>query len=190
MNKLFLTPKVSGMNNLFELMLLKTEKKLAVIFISNHLNYNDPFVETAFFPNFLKEEIFPITFLATHEKFGGSIKSFLMMMLGCIPVGNEKGRNVRETLKRIKEGETIYLFPEGKVSLNGKMSEDIGALQFFGKFSNVIIQPIRIKGLEPYWDLKNMFLRKRKLIIAFGKPFILEKGENIDAVKIISSIEI
>ncbi len=188
MNKLFLSPKVSGMENLFELVEMKEEKGFGIIFISNHLNCNDPFVQTAFLPVQLKKKIFPITFLATHEKFGGKIKSFIMKLLGCIPVGNEKGQNVREAIKRIKAGETIYLFPEGKISLDGKLNEDIGALQFFSKFSDIIIQPIHVAGLKSYWDLKDMFLMRQKLRIAFGKPFVLKKGSDVNAMEIIANV--
>ncbi len=188
MNRIFLSPEVSGMENLFELVDLKEKNDLGIVFISNHLNCNDPFVQTAFLPVQLKKKIFPITFLATHEKFGGKIKTFIMQLLGCIPVGNEKGQNVREAIKRIKAGETIYLFPEGMISLTGGMNKDVGALQFFSKFSDIIIQPLRVGGLKSYWDLKDMFLMRQKLRIAFGKPFVLKKGSNINAVEIIANI--
>ena len=188
MNMSFLSPKASGMENLFELIELKEEKGLGIIFISNHLNCNDPFVQTAFLPTSLKEKVFPITFLTANGKFGGKIRTFIMQLLGCVPVGNEKGQNVREVIKRIKASETIYLFPEGMISLDGKLNEDIGALQFFSKFSDIIVQPVHIGGLKSYWDLKDMFLRRQKLRIAFGRPFVLKKGSSVNAVEIIANV--
>jgi len=185
MNRLFLSPEVSGMQNLLELVELKMEKKLAVIFISNHINCNDPFVETAFLPDILKEKIFPIIFLTAHEKFGGFLKSSIMKSLGCIPVANGKGQNIREVLRRIKDGESAYLFPEAKMSSDGEMDRDQGALQLFSKFSDVIVQPIHITGLGYGWDLLKMFLRKRKVHVVFGQPFVLSKGSTVDAMEII-----
>lgn len=187
MNNIFLSPRVSGIENLLELAELKKEKGLSVIFISNHTNCNDPFVETGFLPNVVKKEVFPITFLATHERFGGKIKSTIMKLLGCIPVANGKGQNVREVLRRIKEGETIYFFPEGKISMDGGLGHDQGALEMFSKFSDFIVQPIRIDGLKHFWDLKAMFLFQRKAIVVFGRPFVLPKGSMIDAMQIITS---
>lgn len=189
LNHLFLSPRVSGLGNLLELAKMKEQSGLAVVLISNHTNCNDPFVETAFLQSEVKEKIFPITFLATHERFGGPTKSFIMKLLGCIPVANGKGQNVREVLKRIKNGETIFLFPEGKVSLDGKFGYDQGALEMFSKFSDFIVQTVHIDGLTHNgdgWDLHAMFLRQRKVVVKFGQPFVLPKGSAIDAMATIA----
>lgn len=189
MNSLFLSPQASGIENLHKLAEMKTEKGLGIVFISNHTNCNDPFVETAFLPDIVKDKIFPITFLATHERFGGMMKSFVMKMLGCIPVGNGSGQNVREAIKRIKNGETIYLFPEGKISLGGGIGKDMGALEMFSKFSDIIVQPVHIDGLKHFWDIKNMLLMKRRVRVIFGNPFVLARGLKIDAVEVICSLQ-
>ena len=188
MNHTFLSPTVFGVGNLRELVRLKEEKKLAVFFISNHCNANDPFVETAFLPMRVKEKVFPITFLTYYEKFNGRTKSFLMEMLGCISVGGGSSENAREIIKRIKKGDSIYLFPEGMVSSDGKLGADQGALEKFSRLSDLIVQPIYTEGLKPFWDLKNMFFFRRNVHVSFGVPFVLEKGSKIDAMQLIKNV--
>lgn len=183
LNKVFLSAEIRGQKNLHKLSKLKKESKLGIIFISNHINCNDPFVITAHLPFFLKTKILPIFFLTYHKKFDGKIKSFLMVLLGCLPIGNGRGQNIRETKRKIKNGDVIFLFPEGCVSKDGTPGEDLGVLNFFSKNSDLIVQPCRIEGLSYFWDLKAMFMKKRKAIITYGEPFILQKGGKIDAME-------
>lgn len=188
LNIIFLSPRVMGEENLEELIELKKKSGLGIVFISNHINAGDPFVETAMFPLAVKKVVFPINFLAAHEKFSNPLKSFFMKLLGCIPVGDGKGENIRQIIKMIKAGQTVYLFPEGRVSLDGKMGKDIGALKAFGKFSEMIVQPICIEGLKPFWDFIGMLAFQRRASITFGKPFILQKKCDIDAMEIIAGL--
>lgn len=189
MNRLFLSPQVLGVENLHKLAEIKREQNLGIVFLSNHLNANDPFIETGFLPIVVKKAIFPITFLATQELHNTKIKDFCMRLLGCIPVGNGSGQNVREVIKRIKNGDTIYLFPEGKVSLDNKLGKDKGLLEALSKFSDIIVQPVLIEGLMPFWDIKNMLTWKRQVHVSFGVPFVLSKGSTIDAVEVIRSVQ-
>lgn len=187
LNKLFLAPKVFWAVNLEELAEMKKEN-VGVVFIANHINANDPFVITAFFPKILKQKVFPLIFLAAHEKFSNPYKSFAMKLLGCIPVGN--GQNVRETIKILKEGGSIFLFPEGKVSENGELGEDKRLLETLSKFSELIVQPIRIEGLKHFWDVKSMLLGHRQVKLIFGTPFFLAKGSKINAVAEIEKLSL
>ena len=188
MNNIFLSPLINGAGNLDALAELKRKTGLGVVFLSNHINANDPFVMTALFSLRLKLLVFPATYLTDFKKFDGIVLSFIMKLLGCLPVGDGKGLNVRETIRRIKNGESVFLFPEGEVSLDGELGEDHGALEYFSKFSDIIIQPIRIEGLKPFWDLKNMFLFRRKVQVSFGAPFVLKKGSKIDAMQLIKNV--
>lgn len=190
LNHFFLSPQTRGIQNLYEMIELKEETKSAIVFICNHINANDPFVVTGFFPSSVKEKVFPITFLASHDKFGGKMKSSIMHLLGCIPVGNGSGENVRETIRRIRNGETVYLFPEGRVSKDGEMGSDLGALEMFSKFADIVVQPVHVDGLRYFWDIRNMLMGRRQVLVKFGKPFVLRKGSKIDAVAEIAKLGI
>ncbi len=186
LNNMFLSPRVGGIENLDKLAQMK-KSDIGLVVVSNHINANDPFVIVSMFPASLKEKVFPMTFLASHEKFSNPVKSFIMETLGCIPVGN--GQNIRETIKLLKNGESIFLFPEGHVSSTGELGQDKGLLEMLSKFSEVIVQPIHIGGLKYFWDIGNMLARRRKVEVIFGEPFLLEKGSKINAVEEIKKLK-
>jgi 1-acyl-sn-glycerol-3-phosphate acyltransferase len=182
LNNLFLSPRSRGIENLFELAEMKREKNVSVIFIMNHTNANDAIVATAFFPPVLKEVIFPLTFPTKQEWFKKRWKKYLVSVCGCVPIGDGDLASIKNLIRKVKNAENIFIFPEGKVSLDGKMNADLGLLTALSKHSDLLIQPIRIGGLKHFWDIPNMLLRKRKISIVFGKPFLLLKGSKIDAM--------
>lgn len=191
LNNIFLYPDIRGIENLYQATKLRWQNGLAIVFIANHLSANDPFVITAMLPHALKKNLFPINFLVKRELFSNFFKSCVMSLLGCIPVGNGKGQNVREVIRMIQKGETIFLFPEGKVSADGSLGEDLGALEMFAKFSDMVVQPIRIGGLAPFrksW--KEMFSFQHQVVVSFGAPFVLRKGLAVNAVDLIAQIRL
>lgn len=190
LNNLFLSPSATGLENLKKLAELKTGHGVSVVFIMNHTNANDPFVATAFLPAEAKRALFPIVFPTKQEWFTRKWKRRMVKILGCIPIGDGDIGSVKEIIRRIKHHETIFLFPEGMVSLDGQVNEDLRLLEVMSKFCPLIVQPIRTEGLRYFWDFKGMFLCKRKLRIGFGEPLLLQKCSHIDAMKAITSIHI
>lgn len=190
LNNIFLDPECVGVENLYRAAKLQNFYGCAIIFVSNHLSANDPFIITAMIPHALKKSFFPINFLVKKELFSNCFKGSGMSMLGCLPVGNGKGQNVREVIRMIQKGETIFLFPEGRVSPDGNLGEDLGALKMFAKFSGMVVQPIRIEGVKPFrFDWLNMLTFKRMATVHFGSPFFLRKGLEVDAVELIAKIK-
>ena len=190
LNNIFLEPECVGVENLYRAAKLQNFYGCAIVFVANHLSANDPFIITAMLPHALKKIFFPINFLVKKELFSNSFKSLGMSMLGCLPVGNGKGQNVREVIRMIQKGETIFLFPEGKVSPDGNLGEDLGALKMFAKFSEMVVQPIRIEGVKPFRsDWWHMLAFQRTVKISFGSSFVLKRGIEVDAVELIAKIK-
>lgn len=194
LNNLFLSPKAKGLENLYRLAEMKRNSDCSVIFIANHTNGNDPFAITAFFPAILKCRIFPINFPTTKDWFQKKWKDWAARLLGCKPIGEKSIEGVKEVRRLIASGETVFVFPEGKVSLDGEMSEDRKLLDFMSKYSDIIVQPIRVQGLyankdpKDIWDFAAMLRGERRLQVFFGQPFLLPKGSKIDAMKVIAEI--
>jgi 1-acyl-sn-glycerol-3-phosphate acyltransferase len=191
MNRIFLSPEISGTKNLDEMLKLKEQKGCAIVLIANHLSANDPFLINGAMPVKIRLQIFPTIYPAKVELFSNKFKSFVMTLLGCIPVADGHGKNVKELVRLVKNREAIFLFPEGTVSKSGAIGEDQGALTFFSRFSEIIVQPIRIDGMKPFGkDWRNMFLGRRTLAVSFGKPFVLPKGSEINAMDVIQTVKI
>lgn len=192
-NALLMTVRVSHRERLDEVIRLKRETGFSVLLIANHLSASDPFIITGTFPARLKSIIFPIWFLAKKELFETRSGDRVMRLLGCLPIGYGRGQNVREVIRLVTSNETVCLFPEGQVSLDGGFGPDLGAVTLFSRFSPLIVFPIRLDGFLGSnsfpADLRLILRRKRTVHITYGHPFVLDKGSPLDAVEIIKRIE-
>lgn len=190
LTKLFLRPEISGIENLSELLMIRKNSSFGVAIIANHINALDPFFILSLVPLKIKRKIFPIVFLGKAELFDRKYKKIVMTILGVIPVKQGTGLNIRNTVRRIKNGETIFLFPEGQVSLDGSLGKDSGLVSFFSRYVSFILQPIKINGIRGWKkDWKDILSGKRRLKVHFGAPFIVEKNSTINAVELIKNVK-
>ena len=81
LNNIFLDPECVGVENLYRAAKLQNFHGSAIVFVSNHLSANDPFIITAMLPHALKESLFPINFLVKKELFSNRLKSCCMSLL-------------------------------------------------------------------------------------------------------------
>lgn len=186
---LFLRPKIYGLENFETLLKLRERENQGILIVSNHINAYDPFFIFASIPREVRRKIFPITFLGKEELFSNDFKKAVMGCFGGIPVGNGSGRNVRTVLRRIKEGNTVFLFPEGTVSKDGNLGKDLGAVNFFSHCASFILQPVKISGIRGWkQDWLNILLFQRILEVRFGKPTLISRGDQLDVMDIIRTI--
>ena len=192
-NTLLLRARVKHEARLHEVIRLKKQTGMSVVIIANHLSASDPFIITGTFPKKLKSALFPIYFLAKKELFETRTGDRVMRLLGCIPIGFGRGQNVRDVIKMVHAAETICLFPEGQVSLDGDFGADLGALTLFSRFSPLIVFPVRLDGFLGSAsfprDMRQILSLQRTASITFGAPFVLEKGTTVDAMEIIKQVE-
>ena len=92
-----------------------------VVLVSNHVSFLDGLLITAASSRFIRivthEDYFKIPVLRHLFRFCGSI---------CLPAEEkplERKRAFEQVKRRLAEGEAVCVFPEGKVTLNGVMSE-------------------------------------------------------------------
>jgi len=187
--RLFLRPKIYGLENLEALLKLRERENQGILIVSNHTNAFDPFFIFASVPREIRQKIFPIIFLGKKELFSSDLKKSIVEHLGAIPVGNGSGRNVRTVLRKLKDGAVIFLFPEGTVSRDGNLGKDLGAVNFFSHCASFILQPVRISGIRGWkQDWLNILLFRRRLEIRFGKPMLVSKGDQLEVMDIIQDI--
>jgi 1-acyl-sn-glycerol-3-phosphate acyltransferase len=193
LNKIFLSPKVVGLEHLDCMLCAKEHEQTSIVFVANHLSEIDPFVITAFLKARHKKIIFPITFLAKKELHDHWFKNWFMSLLGCVPVGLASRNDIFAIKKFFDNRETVFLFPEGEMTRTGEYGTDQKGVRAFCRFSKVIVVPVRIEGLKMFGDdWPNLVLRRRKLKIVFGHPVVLPKSkeEGFDAVEHIKALDV
>ncbi len=146
--KIYYRVEVIGLENI--------PKEEPLIFCGNHRNYLDPplIVCTA------KREM---RFLAKEELAKNPFLNFLGNVFEAIHVKrNEKDITaIKESLKALKEGQCIALFPEGTRNGLEKGKKIKDGVAFFAVRSGAKVLPCGIKG-----GTKN----NRKVTITYGKP--------------------
>ncbi|MDO8520583.1 MAG: lysophospholipid acyltransferase family protein [bacterium] len=119
------------------------------LIIANHQSMVDPFVITMNLPFLAYLKLVPIYFPVTSEYMRKPIVGFLMRLLGCYDVGISKQEKMQaffHTRKLIQQGQTVFLFPEGKISHNNIKEFERGIEFFFKEAKRVMF--VKISGFN------------------------------------------
>lgn len=146
--KIYYRADIKGLENV--------PKEGAVIFCGNHKTYLDPALMVATARRNLR-------FLGKKELFKNKFLAFLGWAFDVISVNrNEKDLvAVKTSLKALKHGECIALFPEGTRNGLAKGEETKDGAAFFALRSGAKVVPCGIKGGEK---------DSKKVTITYGKP--------------------
>ncbi len=155
-----------------------TEIKGGALIVSNHQSYLDPPAIGARIRgkiNYLAQKG-----LFKFKPFGKLIASFDAIPLNKDGIGFE---GIKETLKRLKNGERVLIFPEGERTTNpdGEMMPFHQTVMTLALRSKVPIIPAAISGAFEAWPrrqkLPNLFPDRKNIIrVIFGEPIPYEQA--------------
>lgn len=148
--------KVSGIENL-----PKTRK---VILAGNHTSVIDGVALMCAYKN-------RVYFLAAESLFKTKIWGWFARQLGYIPVkrGGFNKDAIKQAVGIIKSGYSICIFPEGKITSDGRLEEGKEGVALIAKLANADIIPFAIEGAYEAWPLPNKFPRRFPIEVRFGK---------------------
>ncbi len=168
--KWFFRVKIVGQRNI--------PKKGGCILASNHISYLDPPLVGLM----AKREVY---YLAKEGLFKEVDKLFtyLITAFNAVPLTREGAdlKAIKTILGILKRGEVVVIFPEGTRSKTGKLLPAKPGIGFIARMAKVPIIPVLIKGASE--KIKDILLRKRRIIIHFGLPFSVDSfGRDYDAM--------
>ena len=147
------------------------EIKGPVILASNHQSYLDGPLAFAFAPKHLSPVRFPVAriyFLPSQSKFPFPLNlmaAWILKAAKCIPVDNGRVMGVRQALNLLKSGESLWVFPEGKINREfGRLRDGVFLLQ---RYTGFPIVPVGIRGTRGF--LRKIFTRE-EIVVSFGAP--------------------
>ncbi|SHN77997.1 lysophospholipid acyltransferase family protein [Desulfitobacterium chlororespirans] len=149
--------KIHGVENL--------PKGGPVIIVSNHVSIWDPVVAACSVPR-------DVSFMAKEELFANPLLGGIFRRLGAFPVKRGQGDTsaIRNSLKVLKEGKVLGLFPEGTRSKTGEMQKGFPGMILLMEKSQAPIVPVRVNGTQ------NLFVRGwGHLEVIVGKPIFPEQ---------------
>lgn len=139
----------------------------AVLFVGNHISFFDIIVT---YPLMKR----PTGYIAKKEIKKVPFLSWWMYFVNCIFLDRKDPRqglkSVLEASEKIKNGTSIFLFPEGTRSKDGKLAEfKDGGFKIATKAKAPII-PIGIQGTSDILENHFPIIKSGKVIVNFGKP--------------------
>lgn len=164
--KIYYRAEVRGLENI--------PKEGPLIFCGNHRSYLDPPLMVATAKRDLK-------FLAKQELYNNKFLSFLGWVFEAIPVKRDEKdlTAIKESLKVLKQGNCIALFPEGTRNGLEKGEKVKDGAAFFAVRSGAPVIPCGIKGGEK---------GNRKVIITYGKPLDFSKYKGSKDKEVLDNI--
>ncbi|HVX84271.1 MAG TPA: MFS transporter [Phycisphaerae bacterium] len=152
-----------------------------VIFVANHTSALDPLVLQAASRRRL------IHFMMAKEYYEKWPFRYLYKWLGVIPVnrtGNDTA-SIRAALRALKDGEVIGMFPEGRISEDGRLQEGRAGVALLALQSGATVVPAYIQGTRVHAGMVNDFVKNARITAFFGSPLRFDdlagKGRDAEA---------
>ena len=164
--KIFYGAKIEGLENI--------PKEGPLIFCGNHRSYLDP-------PLIVVTAKRDMRFLAKEELYKNKFLAFLGWAFEAIPVKRDEKDifAIKESLKALKNGQCIALFPEGTRNGIEKGEKAKDGVAFFAVRSGAKVVPCGIKG-----GTKG----NRRITITYGKPLDYSKYKGEKDKEILDNI--
>jgi len=145
--------------------------KGGVIIASNHLSYLDP----------------PLIGIAINRKaiFIAKWSLFKNPLIGwfvslySLPVDkyNPKPSTIKNTVKALKDGKVVVIFPEGGRSINGKLGKGMKGIGMIALLSKAPVVPALIEGTDKALPIGAKFFKPYKVRVTFGTPIVYNKNK-------------
>lgn len=135
-----------------------------VLLVSNHQSNLDPVLVGLACPRRLK-------YLARQGLFFWPF-SWWIQALGAVPIDRERGAlgGIRTTLKLLKDGEAVLVFPEGSRTPDGRLHELLPGFCLLARRSGATIVPIAIDGAFEALPRGSGLPRPHRITLVFGRP--------------------
>jgi 1-acyl-sn-glycerol-3-phosphate acyltransferase len=146
----------------------------AGILVSNHLSHLDVFLLGLPLRR-------PLNYVARSTLFLPGL-GFLIRSVGGFPIQREGmgAAGLKETLKRLRAGGIVALFPEGTRSQDGELGELKSGIAVLAKRARAPIIPAGIAGTFEAWPRHRRFPRPHALRIHFGPPIAPEAIDGLE----------
>jgi 1-acyl-sn-glycerol-3-phosphate acyltransferase len=135
-----------------------------VLVAANHISYLDPPLVGSLLPR-------RATFMARKGLFDIPVLGW-MISGAAFPVDRERTRpsTIKETVKRLKGGELIVLFPEGRRSDSGELMDAKRGVGMIVSLSRVPVVPSLIVGSDRALPVNARWLKRARVTLVIGKP--------------------
>lgn len=154
-----------------------------VVLIANHQSFLDPVLATVALPR-------ECHYMARDTLFRNRWFRRLIESLNAFPVkrGTADLGAVKETLKRLKAGGLVTLFPEATRTHDGSIAPMQPGGVLIARKAGVPVVPTLIAGAFEAWPRQARFPRPRRIVVAYGEPVYPAEFEGLSDDECIARI--
>ena len=168
--------RYSGLNNI--------PNEGGVLVVSNHQSHFDP-------PLVGVGCTRPMNYVARDTLFRFAPFGWLIRSVGSIPIDREGIglSGIKESLKRLKRGEMVLIFPEGTRSPDGEIHPFRPGFTALAVRSKAAILPVAIDGAYQAWPRWKKFPGRGRIRVRFGVPISPGEFTGCDEHELVAEVE-
>jgi 1-acyl-sn-glycerol-3-phosphate acyltransferase len=153
-----------------------------VLLVSNHLSYLD-----VFFLGITARR--PLNYVARSTLFVPVLASFIRSV-GAFPIQREGmgASGMKETLRRLRSGGIVTLFPEGTRSADGSLGPLKSGIAVLVARAGVPVVPVGLAGTFETWPRSSLIPVPHPIRIHFGRPIFPEELAGMETEAITAMI--
>lgn len=148
----------------------RVPKSGGVILVCNHQSYLDPVLATLALPR-------ECHYMARDSLFADPYFRRLIESLNAFPIrrGTADVGAIKETLRRLRQGALITVFPEATRTPDGSVGPMQAGVVLIARKARVPLVPTMILGAYESWPRQAKFPRPHPVIVAYGEPLSPEQ---------------
>jgi 1-acyl-sn-glycerol-3-phosphate acyltransferase len=162
----------------------KIPEKGAVLICSNHQSYLDPVLLGVCFNE-------SINFLARKTLFRSKLFGWAIAYLDAIPIDREgmSLEGIKETLRRLKRGERVLMFPEGTRSEDGSLGEIKPGVCALARRGKAAILPMAVDGAFDAWPRSVKVPRAVTVTVTVGEPLPASEISRLSDEELVTELQ-
>jgi len=155
-----------------------------VLVVSNHQSHLDPPLVGMGCPR-------RMNYLARDTLFTFAPFRWLIRSLDAIPIDREGIglAGIKESLRRLKRGEMVLVFPEGTRTADGRIGRFRPGFTALAVRSKAAILPVAIEGAYAAWPRRQRIPRLGTIHVRFGPPISPEEAAGYDERELLAEVE-
>ena len=157
----------------------------AVLVCSNHQSFFDPILVGLTCDRRLNS-------LARESLFRVPVLRWWIQFLDAIPIDRDGlgMAGLRESLRRLRRGEMVLIFPEGTRSVDGSVAELQSGFCLLARRGEVTLLPVGIDGAYDAWPRTAICPRLATIRICVGEPIRPEHTREISNEQLVSELQV
>ena len=132
-----------------------------------------------------------MNYLAKRQLFEQQPLKALIQHLDAIPIDRDGMgiSGIKETLRRLKRGEFVLIFPEGQRSWDGELSPFKAGVCTLARRAKVPLLPIGFDGAHQAWPRGTRFPKPGRIVMVVDEPIMPDAYESLTDEQMVDLLE-